>query len=285
MKKITKIAALFLVAASIATTMSACASKSASSAASSTANSTSTASSAAAQTSVDKIKASGSLTMSTNAEFEPFEYKDGGNYAGIDIEISQAIAKKLGVTLKINDVKFDSLIPELQSNKANFVAAGMTVNEDRKKNVDFSNTYFKAAQAIIVKKGSSITKPTDLAGKVVGVQQGTTGDTYCTDEDKKNNVNVKSVQRFDKGVDAISDLLNGKVDAVVIDDFPAQKFVSKNADKLVKLSDALTVEEYAIAVKKGDSEMLKVINDVLAEMKSNGDMDKLITKFKSALEG
>jgi len=284
MKKITRFAALFLAVATMATSMSACASKSASSSAS-TAKSIATDSTAATQTTVDKIKANGYVTMSTNAEFEPFEYKDGGNFAGIDIEISQNIAKKLGVTLKINDVKFDSLIPELQSSKANFVAAGLTADEDRKKNVDFSNTYFKAAQSIIVKKGSSITKPADLAGKVVGVQQGTTGDKYCTDEKKTNNVNVKTVKRYDKGMEAVSDLIAGRVDAVVIDDFPAQKFVSKNSDKIIKLSDALTAEEYAIAVKKGDTEMLKTVNDVLAQMKSDGSLDKLIEKYKSALEG
>lgn len=280
MKKAIKFMAFSLVAATLIS-MAACTAKTPAASSNGSAADNST----AQQTTVDKIKASGSITMSTNAEFEPFEYKDGGNYAGIDVEISQNIAKKLGVTLKINDVAFDSLIPELQSGKANFVAAGMTVTDDRKKNVDFSDTYFKAAQAIIVRKGSDIKKPADLAGKVVGVQQGTTGDSYCTDEDKKNNVNVKSVQRYNKGVDAITDLINGKVDAVVIDDFPAQKFVSKNSAKLEKLSDALTVEEYAIAVKKGDTETLKVINDVLSEMKSSGDMDKLIQKFKSQLEG
>ncbi len=284
MKKITKIAALVLATATIAASMSACVSKSTSSTAS-TAASSGVASSVAAQTSIDKIKANGTVTMSTNAEFEPFEYKDGGNFAGIDIEISQKIADKLGVKLKINDVAFDSLVAELQSGKANFVAAGMTATDDRKKNVDFSDAYFKAAQAIIVPKGSSIKSPKDLAGKVVGVQQGTTGDSYCTDEDKTNNVNVKTVKRYNKGVDAVTDLIGGRLDAVVIDDFPAQKFVSKNADKIVKLSDALTVEEYAIAVKKGDTEMLKTVNDVLAQMKSDGSLDKLVTKFKSALEG
>lgn len=264
MKKITKIAAFVLAVATMATSMTACAGK------------TST---------LDQIKKNGSVTMSTEATFEPFEYKDGGQFAGIDIEISQKIADKLGVKLKINDVKFASLINELQAGKANFVAAGMTVDEDRKKNVDFSDTYFKAAQSIIVKKGSTIAKPADLAGKVVGVQQGTTGDTYCTDEDKKNNVNVKTVKRFDTGVDAVSDLMKGNVDAVVIDNFPAEKLVSKNSDKIAKLSDALTVEEYAIAVKKGDTEMLKTVNDVLAQMKSDGSLDKLIEKYKSALEG
>ena len=225
------------------------------------------------------------ITMATNAEFEPFEYKDGDDFAGIDIEISKKIAEKMGVKLEIHDVAFTSTITEVQTGKANFAATGMTVTDDRKKNVDFSDTYFKATQSIIVLKGSSIKKPADLAGKVVGVQEGTTGDVYCTDEDKTNNVNVKSVERYNKGVDAVSDLMAGRVDAVVIDDFPAQKFISKNSDKIEKLSDALTVEEYAIAMPKGDAAMVKAVNEVLASMKSSGDLDKLVEKYKSVLEG
>lgn len=282
MKRLRKTAAA-LLAAGMILSMSAC-SQSGTSSTASTASAAGT-SSAAAQTSVDKVKAAGTVVMATNAEFEPFEYKDGSEYAGIDVEISQKIAEKLGVKLEIHDVAFTSTITEIQTGKANFAATGMTVTEDRKQNVDFSDTYFKATQSIIVVKGSSITKPADLAGKIVGVQEGTTGDTYCTDDEKKNNVNVKSVQRYNKGVDAVSDLMAGRVDAVVIDDFPAQKFISKNPDKIQKLTDALTVEEYAIAVPKGDAAMLKTVNEVLAGMKSSGDLDKLVEKYKSVLEG
>jgi arginine/lysine/histidine transporter system substrate-binding protein len=294
MKKLSKIAA-FLLAASMTVSMSACSgSSAASSAAASTAASeavvapseaASAAASSAASTSVDKIKADGFVTWSTNAEFEPFEYKDGDNVIGIDAEISQKIADKIGVKLKINDISFDTLITDLNSGKSNFVAAGMTVTDDRKKNVDFSDTYFDASQAIIVPKSSSIKARADLNGKKVGVQQGTTGDTFCTNEDGKSDIKVGSVERYTKAVDAVTDLINGKIDAVVIDDFPATKFVEKNSNKIAKLSDALTVEKYAIAVKKGDDAMLKVVNDVLGEMKSSGELTKVVDKYKAALGG
>jgi arginine/lysine/histidine transporter system substrate-binding protein len=292
MKKLSKIAA-FLLAATMTASLSACAgtaaTSSAASAAASAAASTpaseaaSVAASSAAPTTVDKIKADGFITMSTNAEFEPFEFKDGDSIIGIDAEIAQKIADKLGVKLKINDVAFDTLTTELSAGKANFVAAGMTVTDDRKKNVDFSDPYFNASQAIIVPKNSAIKSRSDLNGKKVGVQQGTTGDTFCTNEDGKSDIKVGSVERYTKGVDAVTDLINGKIDAVVIDDFPATKFVEKTSNKLVKLSDALTVEQYAIAVKKGDDAMLKTINEVLSGLKSSGDLDKIIDKYKASL--
>lgn len=265
MKKLAKVSA-FLLAAAMTFSMTACSGSSSTS-------------------SVDKIKADGFVTWSTNAEFEPFEYKDGDKVVGIDAEISQKIADKLGVELKINDIAFDTLITELNTGKTNFVAAGMTVTEDRKKNVDFSEPYFNASQAILVPKGSAIKSRTDLNGKKVGVQQGTTGDSYCTNEDGTSDIKVDSVERYTKAVDAVTDLINGKVDAVVIDDFPATKFVEKNPDTIVKLDESLTVEEYAIAVKKGDEAMLKVVNEVLAEMKSNGELDKIVDKYKAALGG
>ncbi len=232
----------------------------------------------------DNIKSSGKIVMSTNAEFPPFESKDNNQIVGIDVDIANAIAKKLNAQLSINDVDFDSLIMELKSNKCDFVAAGMTVTDDRKENVDFSDPYFDATQSIIVPKGSSIKSRTDLNGKTVGVQQGTTGDTFCTNEDGSSDIKVKGVQRFNKGADAITDLLNGKLDAVVIDDFPAQKFVSMHSDKLQKLSDALTVEHYAIAVKKGNTQLLNDVNIVLKELKSSGQLNTIIQKYKSTLE-
>lgn len=285
MKKLSKIAA-FLLAATMVLSMSACTtagttvSTAASTAGSEAASAAATSSGSAA---LDKIKSDGFVTMSTNAEFEPFEYKDGDSIIGIDAEIGQKIADKLGVQLKINDISFDTLIAELDSGKTNFVAAGMSVTEDRKKNVDFSDSYFNASQAIIVSKDSAIKSRADLNGKKVGVQQGTTGDTFCTNEDGTSDIKVGSVERYNKGVDAVTDLINGKIDAVVIDDFPATKFVEKNPDKLVKLGEALTVEEYAIAVKKGDADMLKTVNDVLSEMKSSGELDKIVEKYKAAL--
>lgn len=230
---------------------------------------------------------SGTVTMSTDAEFEPFEYKSKNQIVGIDIDISNKIAEKLGKKLEVRDVVFKSLTNELDSGKCDFVAAGMSVNEDRKKNVDFSDTYFDATQSILVPKGSAIKKRTDLNGKKVGVQLGTTGDDFCTNKDGKSDIKVANSgpKRYDKAVDAVSDLMSGRLDAVVIDDFPAKKFVSKNPDKLVKLDDALTVEHYAIAVKKGNADLLKKINGVIGELKSSGELNQIVDKYKAALEG
>lgn len=229
------------------------------------------------KTSIDIIKEQGYITMSTNAEFEPFEFMEGQEFKGIDIEISQKIADKLGVELKINNTSFDSLPMELQSGKCNFVAAGMSYTEDKAKNIDFSDPYFNASQSIIVLKDSDIKGPDDLKGKKIGVQLGTTGDTYCTE-----NVEGAEVSRLNKGVDAVSDLVRGSLDAVVIDDFPAQKLVANNAEKVIKLDDALTVEEYCLAVPKGDKEMLDLVNSVIKELKDSGELDEICSKYIDA---
>lgn len=229
-------------------------------------------------------KSRDTVVMSTNATFEPFEYKAGNKVVGIDADLAQKVADKLGKKLEIRDVEFNSLTNELNSGKCDFVASGVTVRDDRKKNVDFSDPYYKATQSILVKKGSVIHSRADLNGKTVGVQLGTTGDDYCTNKDGKSDVHVKTVKRYDKAPDAVSDMISGRIDAVVIDDFPAKKFVSNNPDKVVKLDDALTVEEYAIAVKKGNSQLLSTINSVLKDLKSSGELDKIINHYKSALE-
>ena len=236
--------------------------------------------SAAAGSAVETIKENGKVIMMTNAEFEPFEFKDGDAFAGIDIEISQKIADELGVELEISDIAFDSLIPSLNAGKADFIAAGMTATEDRRKNVDFSNSYFNASQSIIVLKDSAIAGRADLNDKVVGVQQGTTGDVYCTNEDGSSDVKVKEVRRYPKGMDAVSDLIAGRLDAVVIDDFPATKLVEKNADKIMKLEEALTEEEYAIALPKG-SDLTEVVNKVIDDLNSSGEMDKIVSQYIS----
>lgn len=285
MKHFKQAAAVLLVAA-MAFSFTACSqSGGASSASGETSSESGGSASSAAFVVPDSIKSSGKIVMSTNAEFEPFEFKDDNKIVGIDVDIANKIAGKMNAQLSINDVDFDSLVMELKSNKCDFVAAGMSITDDKKENVDFSDPYFDATQSIIVAKGSSIKSRTDLNGKKVGVQQGTTGDTYCTNEDGTSDITVGSVERFNKGADAVTDLLNGKLDAVVIDDFPAQKFVSKHSDQLEKLSDALTVEHYAIAVKKGNTELLNDINLVLKEMKTSGELDQIVAKYKSSLEG
>lgn len=229
---------------------------------------------------VAKIKEAGKVVMTTNAEFEPFEFKDGDEIVGIDKEIAEKIAEKLGVELEIMDIAFDSLIPSLNAGKADFIAAGMTATDERRKNVDFSDDYFDASQTIIVGVDSGITSREDLNGKLVGVQQGTTGDIYCTNEDGSGDITVKEVKRYPKAMDAVSDLLTGRVDAVVIDDFPAKKLVEKNPDKIKTLDEAMTEETYAIAVPLG-SDLKDVINDVIKELNDSGEMDEIVSKYIS----
>jgi len=217
------------------------------------------------------------LTMATNAEFPPYEYHDGGNIVGIDVEVADAIAKKLGMTLEIEDIAFDSIIPELESGKADIGVAGMTVSEDRLKNVDFSDTYTTASQVIIVKEDSPITGPDDLAGKFIGVQLGTTGDIYASDYEEQG----ATIERYNKGFEAVQAMMQGKIDAVVIDVEPAKVFVSQN-EGIKILDEALTVEEYAIAIKKGNTELLEKVNKALAELKESGELQAIIDKYISA---
>lgn len=217
----------------------------------------------------------GTITMGTNAEFEPFEYRENGtDITGFDVEIAKEIAKKLGKELVIEDMDFNTLLLALSSDKVDFVAAGLTVDEDRKTQVDFSDTYFKSKQMIIVgADNTDINTAEDLAGKKVGVQLGTTGDLYASMDDT-----IGSVIQFKSGTLAVMDLKNGQVDAVIIDAEPAKKMTEGQSD--LKLLDAPFVEEeYAIAVKKGDTELAKAINDTLAELKSNGKYDELYKKY------
>ena len=217
--------------------------------------------------------AGGTLVMATNAEFEPWEYHDGDAIVGIDVEIAQAIGEKLGMDVEIEDMAFDSIIPAVTSGKADFGAAGMTVTEDRLQSVDFTDTYADASQVIIVKEGSDITGSADLVGKKIGVQLGTTGDLLSTDL-----VGDENVERYNKGFEAVQALLQDKIDAVVIDSAPAKAFVSQS-EGLVILDEALSQEEYAIAVKKGNTELLDKINAALAELKEDGTIDEIINKY------
>ena len=221
--------------------------------------------------------AGGVLTMATNAEFPPYEFHDGGEIVGIDVEIAEAIAEKLGMTLEIEDIAFDSIIPEVDSGKADIGLAGMTVSEDRLKNVDFSEPYTTASQVIIVKNESDIAGPDDLAGKYIGVQLGTTGDIYASDYEEEGS----TIERYSKGFEAVQAMMQGKIDAVVIDLEPAKVFVSENEGSKI-LDEALTVEEYAIAVKKGNTELVEKLNGALAELKDSGELQAIIDKYISA---
>lgn len=218
----------------------------------------------------------GKLIWATNATFEPYEYKEGDKVVGIDAEIAEAIATKLGLEAQVENMEFDAIIPSVVSGKADIGIAGMTITDERLNNVNFSDTYVEAGQAIIVKKGSDIKGVSDLAGKVVGVQRGTVGDSYVSDS--ANGVNVASVERFSACPDAVQSLIAGKIDAVVIDNEPAKK-MTEGVDEVVKLEENLTSEQYAIAVSKKNEALLKEINTILGEMKANGELQAILDKY------
>lgn len=215
------------------------------------------------------------IIMGTNAEFPPFEFRNDKNEVdGFDAALAKEVAKELGAELKIEDMAFDSLLPALQSGKINFIAAGMTVDPDRQKNVDFSDPYYKATQLIIVKSDNDkIKSQDDLKGKKIGVQEGTTGDISVA-----SKIENAEVSRFKKGIDAAMDLKNGKLDAVIIDANPAKIFAGKNPELKV-LDQQLSDEDYAIAVKKGDKELLDTVNKVIKNLKDSGKYDELVKQY------
>ena len=218
----------------------------------------------------------GTLIMATNAYFEPYEYHEGDDIVGIDVEIAQAIAEKLGMTLQGEDMEFDSIIAAVNSGKAHIGAAGMTVTEDRLKNVDFTDSYTTATQVIIVQEGSEITGADDLAGKKIGVQLGTTGDIYASD-----GIEDATIEQYNKGMDAVQALSNGIIDAVIIDKEPAKQFVSK-AEGLKILDEEFVTEEYAIAIAKGNEELLDDVNKALDAIIADGTVQGIIDKYITA---
>lgn len=277
-KQITALAMAVMMAASLA----GCSSKPAETAAPATeaaaeteAAETAAAESEAAETEAAEGETTGTLVMATNAEFPPYEFHEGGEIVGIDVDIAAAIAKEMGMGFEVEDVAFDSIIPEVQSGKADFGAAGMTVTEDRKQSVDFSDTYATATQVIIVTEDSEIAAPADLEGKTIGVQLGTTGDIYACD------IADATVEQYNKGFEAVQALTQGKIDAVIIDGEPAKVFVEQN-EGLKILDEAFTTEEYAICVKKGNTELLEGINAAIANLKESGELDKIVAKYITA---
>lgn len=219
----------------------------------------------------------GKLIMATNAEFPPYEYHEGDEIVGIDADIAAAIADELGMTLEIEDMAFDSIITAVSGGKADMGLAGMTVDPDRQKNVNFSDTYATAAQVIIVKEDSDIAGPDDLTGKKIGVQLGTTGDIYAED------IEDAEIERYNKGMEAVQALQQSKIDAVVIDGEPAKVFVAEN-EGLKLLDEPLTEEEYAIAIAKDNDELLEKVNTALASLKDSGKLDEIVAKYISADE-
>lgn len=276
MKKFFSIMSLMLVLVLVSASFVACGSTGGSDATSvATDAATTNAASSSEDTSAPETKYT-TLKMGTNAAFPPYEYKEGEAFVGIDVEIAQAIADKLGATLEIVDMEFDSIITSVNQGEVDFGMAGMTVTDERLLEVDFTYSYATGVQSIIVLEGSDIKTPDDLAGKKIGVQLGTTGDIYATDD-----YGADYVTQYGKGADAVIALKGGDVDAVIIDNEPAKAFVAENAG-LTILDTDYAVEDYAIAVKKGNTELLDDINDALRALIADGTIDGIIAKYIKA---
>ncbi len=213
------------------------------------------------------------LTMATNAEFPPFEYLENGEIVGADVDIAKAIAEKLGKELEITNIDFDAALTGAATGKYNMAVAGITANDDRKKNMNFSVDYYTASQAIIVMADSEIAGVADLEGKTIACQEGTTGEQYLLD-------NAYTVQSFKTGAEAVTALTSGKVEAVVIDDAVARALSAEQNGETKVLDEALTQEAYAIALKKGDDKLTAEIDKALGELKADGTLAKIFEKYE-----
>ena len=218
----------------------------------------------------------GKLTMATNAEFPPYEYYEGEKVVGIDAEVAEKIAEKLGLELEIKDVSFDSIIPGVQSGKYDMGMAGMTVTDERKRSVNFSDSYATGIQSVIVKEDSKIASIDDLKGKKIGVQTATTGDIYASDDYGEDNV-----KRYENGAAAVAALTANKVDCVIIDNEPAKSYVEANKGLKI-LETEYAVEDYAICFSKDSEELQKKVNDALNELKKDGSIQKIVDKYINA---
>ena len=213
----------------------------------------------------DKVK------MITEATFPPYEFLRGHEIVGIDVEICRAIAQKLRREFSCETVDFDSVIPAVISGKADLAAAGITITEDRKKNVDFSVPYVKTGIVVIYKKSVGFTGAEQLKGKKIGVQGGTTSETYVLNELKQEP------ERSRSPAESVAALKSGRVEFVIADIDPAKNCVKGEPD--LAISDFITSEEYAIAIKKGQPELLKTINETIAEVKADGRLAKWIADY------
>jgi len=229
--------------------------------------------------SVESVQDAGKIVMLTNAAFAPFEYMDGSDIVGVDVDIAKEIAKELGVELEIVDMNFDAIVDYVKNGKGDFAAAGMTINDERKEKVDFSIEYVTSTQYVIVMNNQD-PDTFDLNDKVVGVQQGTTGDMYYASiNDGTGEFIAKDVKRYKSAVDAAADMKNGRVDCVIIDELPAKKIVENNAD-MICFDPGWAPEDYAIAIQKG-SDLIDPINSVLERLMAEGKIDEYVINHTS----
>ena len=225
----------------------------------------------------------GKLHMSTNAAFPPYEMiKDDGTFEGIDVEVAQAIADKLGLELVVDDMGFDAALLAAQNGQSDMVMAGVTVTEERQKVMDFSDSYATGVQVVIVKEDSPIATVDDLSNaEMIGCQKATTGYIYCSDTVENGGYGEDHVTAYDTGATAVMALVNGQVDAVVIDSAPAEEFVKANPGLKI-LDTEFAVEDYAIGVAKGNTALLDAINGALKELQADGTLQSIVDKYIKA---
>ena len=280
MKKITRrsfMAAAGLTVAALALTACGGSSSTASSAAASSVASSAAASSEAASAADVTTVEAGKLTMATNATFPPYEMTtDNGTIEGIDVDTAQAIADKLGLELQIDDMDFDAALLSVQQGKADIAMAGITVTDERKAVMAFSDSYATGIQSIIVPEGSDIASVDDLSGKKIGTQRGTTGYLYCSDD-----FGDDAVVAYDNGLTAVQALNNGQVDCVVIDNEPAKAYVEANPGLKI-LDTSYAEEDYAIGMNKDNTALLDAVNAALEELKADGTLQSIVDKYITA---
>ena len=230
----------------------------------------------------------GKLIMATNAQFPPYELVSDGEgfngtgFEGIDVEIASAIADKLGLELQIDDMEFTSALTAVQNNAADVILAGLTYNEERDEVLDFTESYSTGVQVVIVTEDSDITSIDDLANdKMIGTQAGTTGWAYASDTPENGGYGEDHVNGYDSGALAVQALLNGQIDAVIIDDAPAQEFVKAN-EGLKILETPWITEDYCAAVDEGNEALLNAINNALVEMIEDGTVQEILDKYITA---
>ena len=228
----------------------------------------------------------GKLIMSTNAQFPPYEMVadgegfNGTGFEGIDVEIASAIADKLGLELQIDDMEFDSALLAVQNNTADVMLAGLTYNEERDEVMDFTTSYATGVQVVIVKEGSDVTMD-NLGEKMIGTQRGTTGYIYASDTPENGGYGEDHVQAYDNGATAVQALVNGQIDAVIIDQAPAEEFVAAN-DGLTILPGNWVEEQYCAAVDDGNEALLNAIDTALQELIDDGTVQEILDKYITA---
>ncbi len=229
---------------------------------------------------------SGKLHMSTNAEFPPYEMvAEDGSFAGIDIEVADAIAKKLGLELVVENKEFNDALLAVQIGQTDIAMAGITVTDERKQVMDFSDSYATGVQVVIVKENSSIRTIDDLdEARMIGCQKATTGYLYCSapvDDPEAPGYGEDHVTAYDTGALAVQALLDGQVDAVVIDNEPAKAYVAAT-EGLKVLDTKFAVEDYAIGFAKGNDQLRNAVNAAMAELKADGTFQKIVDKYITA---